>query len=208
MLDLGTSFLASVARDPDALAIVDGELRLTYDGWYRKISALVAGFDDLGLHPGDHLVTLLQNRWEAATIHWACQFTGVIITPLNWRSSASELDFCLEDSEAKAIVYEEVSAEAVRSSSRAGTCQQIAVADPHTHPMTFEALIGQSSSAVQPRVGPDAWSVMLYTSGTTARRRACRDVNAPSAPQRSRMSRRISTANVSCLLYTSPSPRD
>ena len=114
MLDLGTSFLASVARDPDALAIVDGELRLTYDGWYRKISALVAGFDDLGLHPGDHLVTLLQNRWEAATIHWACQFAGVVITPLNWRSSAGELDFCLEDSEAKAIVYEEVSAEAVR----------------------------------------------------------------------------------------------
>ena len=51
MLDLGTSFLASVARDPDALAIVDGELRLTYDAWYRKISALVAGLDDLGLHP-------------------------------------------------------------------------------------------------------------------------------------------------------------
>ena len=30
MLDLGTSFLASVARDPKALAIVDGEVRLTY----------------------------------------------------------------------------------------------------------------------------------------------------------------------------------
>ncbi len=29
MLDLGTSFLASVARDPEALAIVDGNLRLT-----------------------------------------------------------------------------------------------------------------------------------------------------------------------------------
>ena len=142
MLDLGTSFLASVARDPDALAIVDGELRLTYDAWYRRISALVAGFDALGLQPGDHLVTLLQNRWEAATIHWACQFAGVIITPLNWRSSASELDFCLDDSEAKAIVYEEVSAEAVRSSSRAGTCPRIAVGDPHSHPMTFDALIG------------------------------------------------------------------
>ena len=37
MLDLGTSFLASVARDPDALAIVDGELRLTYGAWYGKI---------------------------------------------------------------------------------------------------------------------------------------------------------------------------
>src|SRR5215471_21769560 len=100
MLDLGTSFLASVARDGDALAIVDGELRLSYRDWYRGISALVAGFDALGLKPGDHLVTLLQNRAEAATIHWACQFAGLIVTPLNWRASAQELDFLLADAEA------------------------------------------------------------------------------------------------------------
>src|SRR5262249_15389758 len=74
MLDLGTSFVASVARDGDALAIVDGDLRLSYRDWYQRISALVAGFDKLGLKAGDHIVTLLQNRWEAATIHWACQF--------------------------------------------------------------------------------------------------------------------------------------
>ena len=58
MLDLGTSFVASVARDPNALAIVDGDVRLSYRAWYEKISALVAAFDDLGLKPGDHLVTL------------------------------------------------------------------------------------------------------------------------------------------------------
>ncbi len=110
MLDLGLSFLASVARDPDALAIVDGEVRLTYAQWYRRISALVAGFDAIGLKAGDHLVTALQNRWEAATLHWACQFAGIIITPVNWRSTASEIDFYLEDAEAKAIAYEDASA--------------------------------------------------------------------------------------------------
>src|SRR5246500_436726 len=119
MLDLGSSFLASVARDPDALAVVDGDVRLTYSAWYEKISALIAGFDALGLEAGDHLVTVLQNRWQAATIHWACQFAGIIVTPLNWRSTAEELDFCLEDAEAKAIVYEGVSSEAVCASARA-----------------------------------------------------------------------------------------
>src|SRR5262245_24849989 len=74
MLDLGTSFLASVARDPEALAIVDGDVRLSYSAWYGKISGLVASLDALGLKAGDRLVTVLQNRWEAATIHWACQF--------------------------------------------------------------------------------------------------------------------------------------
>src|SRR4051794_18843312 len=79
LLDLGTTFLASVARDPHALAVVDGPVRLTYAEWYRRISSLVSAFDALGLAPGDHLVTVLQNRWEAATVHWACQLAGIII---------------------------------------------------------------------------------------------------------------------------------
>src|SRR6476646_829160 len=102
MFDLGTSFVASVERDPDALAIADGEIRLSYRDWYARISALVSGFDELGLRSGDRVVTVLQNNWQAATIHWACQLAGIIITPLNWRSTSEELDFCLEDAEAKA----------------------------------------------------------------------------------------------------------
>jgi 2-furoate---CoA ligase len=61
MLDLGTTFLASVARDPDAPAIVDGALRLSYAEWYQRISAVVAGLDELGLAPGDHIVSADQS---------------------------------------------------------------------------------------------------------------------------------------------------
>src|SRR5437588_5402307 len=117
MLDLGTSFLASVSRDPNALAIVDGGVRLSYAQWYRRISAVVAGFDELGLKPGDHLVTALQNSWQAATIHWACQFAGIVITPINWRAKADEIDYAVENSDAKAIVCENISAAAVADSA-------------------------------------------------------------------------------------------
>ncbi len=109
MLDLGTSFLASVARDPDALALVDGEVRLSYAEWLTKISSLVSVFDRQGLKPGDHLVTVLQNNWQAATVHWACQLAGIIITPINWRVKGDELDFCIENSECRALVYQDVS---------------------------------------------------------------------------------------------------
>jgi len=119
MLDLGTSFAASVERDPEGLAIVDADIQLTYREWYGKISALVAAFDDLGLGAGDHLVTVLQNRWEAATIHWACQLAGIIITPLNWRGTGEEIDFCIENAEAKAIFYQDVSAPAVAAAKEA-----------------------------------------------------------------------------------------
>src|ERR1700684_2136796 len=106
MLDLGSSFVASVARDPDALAIVDDDVRLTYAQWYARISSLVASFDRIGLKPGDHLVTVLQNCEAAATLHWACQLAGIVITPVNWRVKAEELDYCIGDSEARAIVYQ------------------------------------------------------------------------------------------------------
>src|SRR5580704_944438 len=105
MLDLGTGFLASVARDPQALAVVDGDVRFTYAAWYRQVSALVEGFDELELEPGDHLVTVLQNRYEAATIRWACQLAGIIVTPVNWRATADDLDYFLVDADAKAVVY-------------------------------------------------------------------------------------------------------
>ena len=61
MLDLGTSFVAGAARDPNALAIVGEGIRLTYSQWYARISSLVASFDRIGLKSGDHLVTVLQN---------------------------------------------------------------------------------------------------------------------------------------------------
>src|SRR5581483_1815785 len=134
MLDLGTSFLASVARDPDALAIVDGQVRLTYRQWYARISALVAGFDRLGLEPGDHLVTVLQNNWQAATVHWACQFAGIVITSFNWRATNGDLDYCLENAEAKALVYEGVSAKAVGASVSAWTRPRISVGLPQDLP--------------------------------------------------------------------------
>src|ERR1700723_1771871 len=133
MLDLGLSFIASVARDPKALAIADGGVRLNYADWYCRISALVSGFDALGLKPGDHLVTALQNRWEAASLHWACQFSGIIITPVNWRSTASEFDFYLQDAEAKAVVYEDASAAAIAGSALAQKLPWIAL-DPAPPP--------------------------------------------------------------------------
>ncbi len=129
MLDLASSFMASAARDPHAIALVDGDLRLTYRQWYDKISALVASFDRLGLKPGDHVVTLLQNHWEAATLHWACQFAGLVITPINWRAKADELDYCIENAEACAIVYQDISAEAVQGSALAGKLLRVSV-DP------------------------------------------------------------------------------
>jgi 2-furoate---CoA ligase len=193
MLDLGTSFRASVERDPNALAIVDGDVRMTYAQWYRRISSLVAGLDNLGLMPGDHLVTVLQNRWEAATLHWACQFTGIVITPLNWRAKTEDIDFCVENAEAKAIVYQDVSAAAVAKSREARKRRCIAVGLASQGDTEFESLCRDTAPDAEPRVGADAWSVMLYTSGTTAKPKG--------VPRRQRAERAAAVAHVAQNLY-------
>jgi 2-furoate---CoA ligase len=193
MLDLGLSFLGSVARDPGALAIVDGDVRLSYAEWYRRICALLAGFDAIGLRAGDHLVTALTNRWEAATLHWACQFAGIIITPVNWRSTASEIDFYLEDAEAKAVVYEDASAAAIAGSALVQKLPRIAL-DPAPPPaIPFADLALRSAPDAAARVGTEAWSVMLYTSGTTARPKG--------VPRRQHAERAAALAHVAQNLY-------
>ncbi|HXQ82969.1 MAG TPA: AMP-binding protein [Xanthobacteraceae bacterium] len=193
MLDLGTSFIASVARDPNALAIVDGDVRLSYTQWYARISALVAGFDAIGLKAGDHLLTALANRWEAATLHWACQFAGIIMTPVNWRSSASEIDFYLEDAAAKALAYEDVSAAAVAESALARKLPRIALDNAAAYDIPFDALILHQTPDAAARADTEAWSVMLYTSGTTARPKG--------VPRRQRAERAAALAHVAQNLY-------
>jgi len=193
MLDLGTSFAASVERDPEGLAIVDADIQLTYREWYGKISALVAAFDDLGLGAGDHLVTVLQNRWEAATIHWACQLAGIIITPLNWRGTGEEIDFCIENAEAKAIFYQDVSAPAVAAAKEAKRLDRVAVGIADLQDLDFAHLIAKEAVAAKPRASAEDWSLMLYTSGTTSRPKG--------VPRRHRAERAAAVAHVAQNLY-------
>jgi len=186
MLDLGASFLASVSRDPAALAVVDGDTRLTYAEWYRKISALVAGLDRLGLKKGDHVLTLMMNRWENASLHWACQFAGLIVTPLNWRAKGDEVEYAINDAGARAIFYEEMTREAVGEAPAAAGLPSVSAEE------LVSMMQGDAPDAV-PRADADDWSLMLYTSGTTSRPKG--------VPRRHRAERAGAVAHVAQNLY-------
>jgi len=171
MLDLGTSFIASVERDPQKIAIVDGDLRLTYSEWLERIESLNAGLKQAGLGSGDRLVTILQNNWQAATLHWACQLAGIIITPINWRAKADDVQFTLENAEARAVVWQDVSGEAVAGADAASSIVRICIDDSNSDALAFDDLISAQSTEVTAAssANADDWSLMLYTSGTTAR---------------------------------------
>ena len=177
MLDLGTTFLQSVERSPHALALVDSGVRLTYAQWHEQIGRTVAGLQRLGLGRGDRLLSVLQNRHQAATLHWACQFLGVVIVPLNWRAKADEIDYCLADAEAKAVFFDASSEEATGASGGARALPRIGVGPLEGSDATeeWEALLsgpalvilsllaaaGLSPADAPPSVAPAAAPVLL-----------------------------------------------
>jgi 2-furoate---CoA ligase len=193
MLDLGRTFLQSVERRPDEVAIVDGAVRLTYGEWLPRIAAVTGALRSIGLGRGEHVLVVLQNRWQMATLHWACQFLGVVVTPLNWRAKADEVEYCATDAEARAVVFEPASAEAVEGSAACAKLPRIAVGDTGLTATPFADLLGATAPAGLVNATADDWSVMLYTSGTTGRPKG--------VPRRHRAERAAALAHVAQNLY-------
>ena len=170
-MTLARMFAAAAAREPEATAIVDGGRRLSYGDWQAEILALAGGLHARGLGPGDHLVAVLANRLEMATLYWACQYLGIIFTPFNWRASAPEMVYVLADAEAKAVVYEQRSAEAmVAAAAEAGLGADMLIDVDGSG----EGSLAGITAAAQPFSGDlpgddGATSLMFYTSGTTGR---------------------------------------
>jgi 2-furoate---CoA ligase len=172
MFDLGRSLLAAVERRPDAPAVSEGGRRWTYVQWFEEIQSVARVLlSEFGLGQGDRLLVAMQNRRSMATLHWACQFAGVIVTPLNWRLGARDLDYMIDDSGAKVIAYDDSAAAVVAESVQAQALPQIVVAvdaEPPSQAIPFEALLNTPGETIY-RAAADDISLMLYTSGTSGR---------------------------------------
>lgn len=192
MFDLGRSFLASVERSPEQLAVVDEGLRLTYAEWFEQVQRAVHGLGELGCRRGDRLLVVMKNRWQMATLHWACQMAGIMITPLNWRSKPDEVDYCIRDAGIRAVVFEEVSAAAVKEAPAAAGLPCLGM-DGAGAELSFEQLCAAAPPATILSAGPEDYSVMLYTSGTTGRPKG--------VPRRHRHERAAAVAHVAQNLY-------
>jgi 2-furoate---CoA ligase len=172
-MNLGQAFQVTVARRPGARAIVDGNLVRTYAQWLAEVQRVAGGLTALGLSSGDHLVTVIKNRFELATLYWACHWLGLVYTPLNWRSTAEEIAYCLTNAEARAVAYEGVSQDAVhRALGIAGmpSLPRIAVGDARPDgATTWVDLLAAQPIATPSSNDERAICMMLYTSGTTGR---------------------------------------
>jgi 2-furoate---CoA ligase len=195
MFDLGRTFLQSVERSPDALALVDGDIEWTYAQWFEQIRRAMHMLCSLDIERGDKVITVLQNRWEAATLHWVCQLLGVTMVPINWRVKAEELEYNVIDAEVKAVFYEPVSEDAVIGSPAAHGVILIGLDNARGSTFDFSDLLTRSviDVVVTPEATAEDTSVMLYTSGTTGMGKG--------VPRRHRQERAAALAHVAQNLY-------
>lgn len=173
-MNLSYTLTAAAERYPEAEAVVDGDRRLTYRAWNARINRIAWALLRLGIRKGDHIVFLPKNREEYVALYWACQTIGAVATPLNWRYSPIEVEYCVKDGEGVAVVFEEANRKAVLAArpSLGGIRAWIFVGDQAPSDcLAFESLAEGEDDPGAPAVavsGTDV-SIMLYTSGTTGR---------------------------------------
>ena len=140
-MNLALSLLYAAERTPEAEAVVQGEMRLTYAALRERVMRLAGGLAAEGLAAGDRLAAVVRTRHESVQLYWACQWLGATFVPLSPRVSAADIAYCREDSGARLFLEAHVDVASLLGEEHPGALD---LADDHE-------------------------SLMLYTSGTTGR---------------------------------------
>ena len=101
---LGSYVMDAADRDPSAVAVVDGEMRLTYGELIDRVDACAERMIDLGLRADNRLVLQLPNCWEFVVLVLGCFRAGVVPVMALTAHRQYELSYLAGHSEAVAIV--------------------------------------------------------------------------------------------------------
>jgi acyl-CoA synthetase (AMP-forming)/AMP-acid ligase II len=92
---------------PARLAVVDGPVRLTYAELDDRVGRVAAALAVRNVGAGERVVWLGQNSFRVLELLLAAARLGAIFCAANWRSSADELRFVLDDLTPTAVVWQE-----------------------------------------------------------------------------------------------------
>ncbi|MDA8398977.1 MAG: long-chain fatty acid--CoA ligase [Actinomycetota bacterium] len=93
-------------RWPDAEAVVCGNRRLSHAALARRVHALAAGLQELGVGRGDVVAILLHNSIEFLEATFGINKIGAIFLPLNTRLAPDEWRYIIEHAGAIAVATE------------------------------------------------------------------------------------------------------
>jgi long-chain acyl-CoA synthetase len=159
---------------PDRDAVVCGRVRYTWSQWNARINQLAHAMRTLGIGEGDKIAMLLHNRHEFLEIGQAAIKIGAVMVPLNYRLRGREIEYILNNSDARALfTSEEFLGEivplmdAVPGITGGHYVLVGGGAAPGFAP--YERLLEGQPTSEPPDQGPPGMNAMIYTSGTTGR---------------------------------------
>ncbi len=173
------SFLARTARiRPQALAIIDGERKLTYGTLHDRVRRLAGALATQRIGPGDVVAALLPNCATMIEAHFGVPLAGAILNAINTRLDASAVAFILQHGGAKLVLVDgEFSALLAESlallEAQGGQTPQVIVCDPLASSSStwqaYESLLAQADAQTPWREPSDERNPISlnYTSGTT-----------------------------------------
>lgn len=173
LLTLGQMVGAHARLRPDSLGARDLERSMTFLEWNRRSCRLANALRGLGLDRAGRVAVLAYNCVEWAEIYVAAAKAGLIAVPINFRLSAPEIAFIIQDSEADAVIAQDELhglIEDVRDRLEVpqGNYIHFGAEPAPAGWQAYEALLDRASDA-EPGVAVAAdepWTLM-YTSGTT-----------------------------------------
>src|SRR3954470_14857935 len=96
----------SARRQPDKIAIIDGDVVLTFAEFESLVDRAAAALDDNGFRPGDRIALLSHNCWQYAVLAFAAARAAVVLVPVNFMLAAEEIVFILGHSKVSGFVVE------------------------------------------------------------------------------------------------------
>lgn len=174
---------ASTPHKPAVIMAATGQT-VTYAELEQRSLRLANWLRAQGLLPGDTIAVISDNDARVFDVYWAAQRAGLYLTAINYRLRPDEIQYILENSEAKAIFVGGCAAEIVQSiAGMASVPHRISFAAQLDGYQDLDSIIDAAAST-KPQYEPRGGD-MLYSSGTTGRPKGVRpalpdrDISAP-----------------------------
>ncbi|MFC4355493.1 class I adenylate-forming enzyme family protein [Chryseomicrobium palamuruense] len=142
--------------------------QLTYQQFYEQAKRLAAYYQSKGLKKGDPIAFLLPNSDYFLVAYYAAHLGGFAALPINHKLAAPEIQYILEHSEAKHLIYDTRFDDTLKQLS--DTLQQVETVLKVGSEHSLEEVLNDSSFIYESvdLTSKDV-NVIFYTSGTTGR---------------------------------------
>lgn len=153
---------------PDAVAVIDGDRRITYAELHDRSNRVANLLLASGLPAGSHVALHSGNRLEYCEVACGIAKAGMTMIPLNPRSARPELEFILDHSDARAMFIDGLLADTGgQAAANVGISTIWSMDGDELGPEYEASLAGAGATDPGVRVDEQEPFAIAYTSGTT-----------------------------------------